>query len=135
MIDTQIIKIALDTNNQGLNNIYTHRTTIKNKTCGDLIKIEFVRKLNKILLMRYETEACIFCQASASILAKKIKSFPINQLMKDVDLMRNIIEGKERILPKKYKDFRKILNKKYKSRLNCIILPFDALKKALKNDL
>ena len=135
MIDLNILKIASDTKYYGLKNIYSHQTRVKNKICGDLIKIELQVKKNKIDLMRYETESCIFCQASASILAKKIKSFPINQLMKDVDLMRNIIEGKERILPKKYKDFRKILNKKYKSRLNCIILPFDALKKALKNDL
>ena len=132
MIDAQIIKIALDTNNQGLNNIYTHKTTIRNKTCGDLIKIEFVKKFNKILHMRYEAEACIFCQASASILSKRIKLFPINQLMKDIDLIRNIIKGERKILPKKYKDFKNILNKKYINRINCIILPFDALKKALK---
>jgi len=135
MIDAQIIKIALDTKNQGLCNIYTHKTTIRNKICGDKIKIEVVRKLNKILNMRYETEACIFCQASASMLSKKIKLFPVNQLIKDIILISNIIKGKNKVFPKKYNKFKKLLNKKYVNRIDCIILPFNALKKALKNDL
>jgi nitrogen fixation NifU-like protein len=135
MIDAQIIKIALDTKNQGLCNIYTHKTTIRNKICGDKIKIEVVRKLNKILNMRYETEACIFCQASASMLSKKIKLFPVNQLIKDIILISNIIKGKNKVFPKKYNEFKKLLNKKYVNRIDCIVLPFNALKKALKNDL
>ena len=44
---------------------------------------------------------------------------------------KNIFINRSKIIFK----IRKILNKKYKSRLNCIILPFDALKEALKNDL
>ena len=135
MIDAQIIKIALDTKNQGLCNIYTHKTTIRNKICGDKIKIEVVRKLNKILNMRYETEACIFCQASASILSKKIKLFPVNRLIKDIIVIHNIIKGKNKVFPKKYNEFKKLLNKKYVNRIDCIVLPFNALKKALKNDL
>ena len=65
MIDLKILKIASDTKYYGLKNIYSHQTRVKNKICGDLIKIELQVKKDKINLMRYETESCIFCQASA----------------------------------------------------------------------
>ena len=65
MISQKIIKIATDTRYSGLNNIFTHRSSIKNSLCGDKIKIEVITKNTKISSMRYETESCILCEASA----------------------------------------------------------------------
>ena len=73
MINSQIIKIVSDGKNFGLKNIYTHKSIAKNSLCGDLIKIEIIVKKNKIKSMRYETEACILCEASANLLSRKIK--------------------------------------------------------------
>ena len=135
MINPKIIKIALDTRNEGLKNIYTHKSMIKNSKCGDIIKVEFNTKLNKIKNLRYETESCIFCQASASLLSKKINVLSINTIKKDVNLFYNIFKNKNTNLPIKYKAFSDVIKKKYNSRVDCIILPFNAIIKALKKNV
>ena len=73
MITKDIIKIALDTSNEGLKNNYTHKITVKNSLCGDKISLELIIKHSKIKSMKYETESCLYCEASASLLSKKIK--------------------------------------------------------------
>ncbi|MFL2883191.1 MAG: iron-sulfur cluster assembly scaffold protein [Pelagibacteraceae bacterium] len=128
MIDTKIIKIASNTKNFGLRNVFTHRSSAKNSLCGDLIKIEVVAKNNKIKSMRYETESCILCEASANLLSRKINKFCLNEI-KD---LKKKIKTKTLDLPDKFKEFKVLLNKKNISRINCVILPLDALLKAFK---
>ena len=72
-------------------------------------------KNKKIINMCYETESCILCQASASLLSKRVKNTPI----KDLD----------KIL--KSRSFENLMSKKYLPRRDCIMLPYNALKKAL----
>ena len=44
MINSKIIKIASFTNNVGLKNRYTHKSTVKNPLCGTLlISLEFMQ--------------------------------------------------------------------------------------------
>ena len=132
MIQRKIIKIALNLDNYGLTNNRTHYASYKNKLCGDKIEIELNVNKVKINSMRYETESCVYCQASASILSKIISSLSISKLKKEKSLIRNIFFKKNLTLPKKYKLFEDLVNSKNKSRLECIMLPFDALIKALK---
>ena len=132
MINSKIIEIASNTKFYGLNNIYTHKASMKNKKCGDRIDVEINIRLNKIKNMRYETESCIFCQASASILANKDSLFSIKNLKDEIDLVLSCFEKKKTKLPKKLIVFKKIINKNNASRLDCIILPFKAIIKALK---
>lgn len=132
MIGPKIIKLASNTKFVGLKNIFTHKSSIKNSLCGDLIKIEIVVDDNKIKLMRYETQSCVLCEAAASILANKIKMFNINDLKKSYKSF-NEYKKKEKInFSSKFKIFNQLLNKKNKNRINCVILPMEALFKALK---
>lgn len=116
IIDKKVLNLAIDTTNYGLNNNLKYYGSLKNKKCGDKIKIGLNIKKNKITEMLYETESCVFCQASASILSKKIKNIKINELSK--------IIFKEK--------FNILLSKKYISRKDCVMLPYNALKKILK---
>ena len=77
MINSKIIKIASYSSNTGLKNKYTHRSSIKNSLCGDFIKTEFIVNKRKIVSMRYETESCVLCEASASLFSRKIKNTKI----------------------------------------------------------
>ncbi len=132
MIDSKIIKIALNTKNVGLTNNYTYKSSLKNSICGDKIKLELIFKQSKIYLMKYETEACIYCEASASLLANKIKNLTKENAIKDLDLLKNMLKTDKYIFPVKFKEFRKLINKKNFNRINCINLPFDAVLKALQ---
>ena len=135
MISPEIIKIASDTSNSGIKKNSDHIATLKNKICGDKITIEIEIFNNKIQEMSYETDSCIFCQASASLLAKIVKKSNIEKVRSDVQEISSSYKGKKIVLKKKYKPFKKLFQQKYKERFNCILLPFNALLKVVNNDI
>ena len=132
MINSKIIKIASAINNAGLKNIFTHRSSAKNSLCGDFIKIEFIANKLKIKSMRYETESCILCEASASLLSRKIKNAKIPDLVKEIQKLKKLRKNKNFKFPKKLKDFNQLINQKSFNRLNCVILPMEAFLKAFR---
>ena len=133
MISPEIIKIAFDSSNYGIKKISDLIATSKNKICGDTITIEIETFNNKIQRMSYETESCIFCQASASLLSNIIKKSDIKSLQNDISEISTFYKSKKIILKKKYKPFRKLFQQKYKERFDCILLPFNALLKVVNN--
>ena len=82
--------------------------------------------------MRYETESCILCEASASLLASKINKFHLKDFKKDLRNIKKIKKNKNLNFPLKFKELKQILNKKTLKRINCVILPMEALFKAFK---
>ena len=133
MINNEIIKIASNTSYVGLKNNYTYKSSKKNSMCGDLIRIELVVKKLKINSMRYETESCIYCNASASLIAKQIRGLSISRAKKDLNKLRSFsMDLKSFQIPSKFKKFQSLFKKTNTNRLNCIFLPLDAVLKALK---
>jgi nitrogen fixation NifU-like protein len=131
MISAEIIKIASDTSNYGIKKNLNLVSTSKNKICGDKIIIAIEIFNNKIEKMFYETEACIFCQASASLLSRIIKRSNIDNLRNDINEINMSHKNKKIVLKKKYMPFRKLFQQRYKERYNCILLPFNALLKVV----
>ena len=132
MINSKIIKIASITKNVGLRNKFTHKSSIKNSLCGDFIRTEFIADKSKIRSMRYETESCILCEASASLLSRKIQNIKILDLTNEISRLKKTKGNKVFRFSKKLKDFNKLINKKSLNRLNCVILPMEAFLKAFK---
>ena len=132
MINQEIIKLASNTSNSGLENVYSHRVTLKNTLCGDKITLEILSDGKKINSMKYETVSCIYCEASASLLSQKIKRLKIKDIKNDFEILKNISKQKRIKIPKKYSEFGKLLNSDNLNRFKCIFLPFDAVIKALK---
>ena len=132
MISKEIIKIASNTSNVGLNDQYSHKISLKNKLCGDKITLELIVLKGKILSMKYETESCVYCDASASLLSKKIKKFNVKTIKDEFRNLKNIFKNKEFKIPKKFADFNELFNSDNFNKYNCIFLPFDAVLKALK---
>ena len=133
MISAEIIKIASDTSNYGIKKNSDLIVTSKNKICGDKITIEIEISNNKVEKMFYETESCIFCQASASLLSKIIRKSNTDNLNIDINAIIMSQKNKKIVLKKKYKPFRKLFQQKYKERFNCILLPFIALLKVVNS--
>ena len=133
MITNEIIKIASNTTNVGLTNKYTFKSIKKNSMCGYLIKIELISKNSKINSMKYETESCVYCEASASLLASKIKTMHINVIKKELNRVKKSVKVNENFnFHKKFEEFKFLINKKNFKRINCILLPIEAVLKALK---
>jgi nitrogen fixation NifU-like protein len=131
MISPEIIKIASDTSNYGIKKNSELVVTSKNKICGDKITVEIEISNNKIVKMYYETESCVFCQASASLLSKVVEKSNIQNLQNDIAEISMTHKNKKIILKRRYKPFRKLFQLKYKQRYSCILLPFNALLKVV----
>ena len=132
MITKEIIRIASNTSNVGLNDQYSHKISLKNKLCGDKITLELTVLKKKILSMKYETESCVYCEASASLLSKKINKFNLKTIKNEFRNLKNISKNKDFKIPKKFADFNELFNSDNFNKYNCIFLPFDAVIKALK---
>ena len=74
MIDKEIIKIASNTENHGVLNNHTHFSKLKNAICGDEMKIYLIVQNDSIKNLKYECQSCIYCQASVSLLSRKVKN-------------------------------------------------------------
>ena len=132
MINKEIIKLASDTSNVGLRNKYSHKISLKNSTCGDKITLELIADNKRISSMKYETVSCVYCEASASLLSRKIKDIRLKDIKNDFIALKKMSVKKNGKVPKKLSDFKKLLNSDNFNRSKCIFLPFDAVIKALK---
>ena len=130
MIDKEIIKIASNTENHGMLDNHTHFSKLKNAICGDEMKVYLIVKNNKIINFKYECESCIYCQASVSLLSRKVKNKSVEKIKyfatKAKDSFNNKVSfGSE------WKDFDKIMTKNNIARKECLLLPINAMLDAL----
>ena len=132
MINKDIIRLASNTSNVGLKKKYSHKISLKNSTCGDKITLELIADKKKIRSMKYETISCVYCEASASLLSRKIKNVKLKDIKNDLITLKKISLKKNVKIPKKLSDFDKLLNSDNFNRFKCIFLPIDAVLKALK---
>ena len=80
MIDKEIFKTASNNKDYGHLDNYSHYSNSKSSTCGDNIKIYIQVKNEKIINLKYEGNFCIYCNASASLLAEKSKNKSVKEL-------------------------------------------------------
>ena len=123
----ELIKLAANTESFGLKGNAQFKNILKNKNCGDEIKIEFDLKNKQISNFRYEGEVCIYCQASASLLSKNINRLNWDSLglfKIQIEKFFNQINTKQAL---EIMDFKSLLNINNKNRKNCIVLPIDAI--------
>ena len=132
MINKDIIRLASYTSNVGLKNKYSHKISLKNSTCGDKITLELIADKKKISSMKYETISCVYCEASASLLSRKIKNVKLKDIKNDLITLKKISLKKKVKIPKRLSDFKKLLSSDNFNRFKCIFLPIDAVLKALK---
>ena len=132
-MNLEILKIASNTKNFKDIKKYTHYSKSKNPLCGDEIHIKLVINDQKIIDFGYQGKSCIYCQATASILSNKLvnyKTFKINELC---DYAKTYFTENQRNLSKEWKFLNKLLSQKNAARQECILLPFNALKKIVSN--
>ena len=86
----------------------------------------------KIVDLGYQCKSCVYCQASASLLAKLSKKEKLDQIKELILISLNFFDSDLEKFPKKWSVLNKVFNKKNFSRKDCIQLPFKTLLKALK---
>ena len=131
-MDLRILEIASHTENNKVLNNYTHKSKHKNSICGDEMEISLIVKDEIIKDMGYQCKSCVYCQASVSLLSRKIKEKKIKEIKKFIDVGEYLFEDTKISLEKHWKDFKEILDKKNLSRKECLLLPLRTIAKALK---
>ena len=128
-MDLEILKIASDTKNLKDIENYTNCSSFKNPLCGDEIHIKLIIKNQKVVDFGYQGNSCVYCQATSSLLSKKLINWTTSKINELCDYVKNYFDQKDDILDKKWKFLEKLLSKKNIAKKECILLPFNALKK------
>ena len=131
-MDLEILKIASDTKNHKIIKDYTHISKQKNRMCGDEMKITVKIVNEKIVDFGYQCKSCIYCQASASLLAKESKNKTILKIKSLLKTTEDFFVKTNINFPKEWITFTKLFNKNNISRKECLMLPFSALSKIIK---
>ena len=131
-MDLRILEIASHTENNKVLENFTHKSKHKNPLCGDEMEISLIVKDNVVKDMGYQCKSCIYCQASVSLLSRKIKDKKIEEIKSFILSGENLFTDVKTVLEKHWKDFKEILDKKNIARKDCLLLPLRAVLKALK---
>ena len=132
-MDLRILEIASHTENNKVIQNFTHKSKHKNPLCGDEMEISLIVKNNVIKDMGYQCKSCIYCQASVSLLSRKVKEKKINDIENFISKGENLFGNVKTSLEKHWKDFKEILNEKNIARKECLLLPLKTISKALKS--
>ena len=133
MIDKEIFKIASNTLNYGFLENHSHKSSLKSSVCGDQIKIYIKVRKDKIIKVKYEGNFCIYCNASASLLAEKSKNRSIKDTIIFLKNSASLFNNQNKLKKGNWTPFKKIMNKTNLSRKECLLLPLKTLLKALNN--
>ena len=128
-MDLRILEIASHTDNNKLLEKATHYSKNKNPICGDEMEISLIVKDNVVKKMGYQGKSCVYCQASVSLLSRKIKNKNIEEIKQFINNVEKIFDTTKIDLENHWKEFKELFDKKNISRKECILLPFKTLKK------
>ena len=131
-MDLRILEIASHTENNKVLENFTHKSKYKNPLCGDEMEISLIVKDNVVKDMGYQCKSCVYCQASVSLLSRKIKDKKIEEIKSFILSGEKLFTDVKTVLEKHWKDFKEILDKKNIARKDCLLLPLRAVLKALK---
>ena len=132
-MDLRILEIASHTENNKVIQNFTHKSKHKNPLCGDVMEISLIVKNNIIKDMGYQCKSCIYCQASVSLLSRKVREKKINDIENFISKGEKLFGNVKTSLEKHWKDFKEILNEKNIARKECLLLPLKTISKALKS--
>lgn len=131
-MDINILKIASDTkNNKHINN-FTHTAKCKSQICGDEIEVFLIIKNNMVQNFSYQSQSCVYCNASANLVTKNLKKKSKDKIKSFFRLLETFNDKENILFPSEWKDFKKIFDKKNFSRKECLTLPIKALKEIIQ---
>ena len=131
-MDLRILEIASHTDNNKILENFTHKSKNKNPLCGDEMEISLIVKDDVVKDIGYQCKSCVYCQASVSLLSRKIKNQKIEEIKRFITNSEKLFDDVKINIEKHWKDFKEILDKKNLSRKECLLLPFKTILKALK---
>ena len=131
-MDLRILEIASHTENNKILENFTHKSKNKNPLCGDEMEISLIVKNGVVKDMGYQCKSCVYCQASVSLLSRKIKNISIEEIKIFITHGEKLFDDVQVNIDKHWKDFKEIFIKKNLNRKECLLLPLRTINKAIK---
>ena len=131
-MDLRILEIASHTENNKILENFTHKSKNRNPLCGDEMEISLIVKNDVIKDIGYQCKSCVYCQASVSLLSRKLKNKKIEDIRNFITNGEKLFDDAKIAIEKHWKDFKEILDKKNLARKECLLLPLRTVLKALK---
>ena len=131
-MDLRILEISSHTENNKIIENFTHKSKNKNPLCGDEMEISLIVEEDVVKDLGYQCKSCVYCQASVSLLSRKIKDKKIEEIKEFIGNGEKLFEDAKVTIEKHWKDFKEIFDKKNLSRKECLLLPLRTVLKALK---
>ncbi len=108
------------------------RVTLDNPLCGDRVRIDVSLQGNRLSRLAHEVRGCLLCEAAASVIGAEAPGESLEDLRQVAAKMRARLSGVAApgTLPwPALEMFAPVRG--FKSRHDCVLLPFDALVQAL----
>ena len=132
-MNLEILKIASNTDNHKVLNNYTHHSKLKNPICGDEMQISVKVVKNNIVDFGYQCKSCIYCQASVSLLSRKIKNKSVEKVKNFLIGSNNFFDMDKNNFDNDWLEFNKLISNKNIARKECLLLPLKTTLKALNS--
>ena len=127
----QIIELARESRKRA--RIDTPDTTIRfdNPLCGDRIDLDFSIEDGRISDIGFKVRGCALCEASAEVLAKNAMGYQLKELNAVGNKLSDYLVGTlDNPDGEGFEVFKPVKN--VPPRYECVLLPFNAIKKLLK---
>ena len=108
------------------------RATVDNPLCGDRVTVEIILANDRVVNLRHATKGCLLCKAAASILGLRAPGAESAALMANAAAVDAVLSGRP-LLKNAWPEiaaFQPVAP--HKSRHDCVKLPFQAVRDALK---
>src|SRR5690606_37701479 len=106
--------------------------TVKNPLCGDQITLDLGLTDGHVTALAHHTRACVLCQASAALLSTTTLGMNTAECRQAATELAEFLQGKRGTLSDGMRGFEVFAPVvPHSSRHTCVMLPFEALAKAL----
>ena len=121
--------------NKGVLERPTHSVALNNPVCGDEIDLQVQVEGGVITDVRFLGRGCSISQAAASMMTQVVKQRPVRDALALADRMSAMMRGDEGAAKDKtLGDLRALAGvSKFPVRVKCALLPWNALKDAVKS--
>ena len=109
------------------------RVSVDNPLCGDRIRVDVAVSRGRVERIAHEVRGCLLCEAAASVIGAKAPGESVEDLVALRGALRAFLGNDSLGMPKCWpalEMFAPVAH--HKSRHDCVMLPFDALVKALE---
>jgi nitrogen fixation NifU-like protein len=127
-----ILSAAAEATGRGAIDEADARVTLDNPLCGDRVHIDVLLKGSRVSRLAHEVRGCLLCEAAASVIGAQAPGESLEDLRRVAAKLRARLCGEaapESLPWPALEIFAPVRG--FKSRHDCVLLPFDALVQAL----